>query len=82
MSPACKGKLFEFHPLGRREVRVDFAGGAIRRDGGGLLRREVEQRTGILGRFAGCFTDPREGERIEHTGEEWVAQRVYGLALG
>ena len=47
-----------------------------------MLRREVEQRTGILGRFAGCFTDPREGERIEHTGEEWVAQRVYGLALG
>jgi hypothetical protein len=82
MTTECNGKLFEFHPLGQREVRADFGGGAITSDGGGLLLREVEKRTGILARFADCFRDQRDAERIEHTVEELVAQRVYGLALG
>jgi len=46
------------------------------------LLREVEKRTGILERFASCFRDHRDAERIEHTVKELVAQRVYGLALG
>ena len=82
MTTECNGKLFEFHPLGGREVRGDFDGGAITSDGGGLLLREVEKRTGIVARFAACFRDHREAERVEHTVKELVAQRVYGLALG
>ena len=82
MSTECNGKLFEFHPLGAREVRGGFEGGAITSDGGGLLLREVEKRTGIVERFAACFTDHRDAERVEHTVRELVAQRVYGLALG
>jgi hypothetical protein len=82
MTTECNGKLFEFHPLGTREVRADFDGGAITSDGGGLLLREVEKRTGIIQRFADCFRDHRQAERIEHTVRELVAQRVYGLALG
>src|SRR4051794_41918239 len=50
--------------------------------GGSLLLREVERRTGILRRFAGCFTDHRAGDRIEHSVEELIAQRIYALALG
>jgi hypothetical protein len=46
-----------------------FDGGAITSDGGGLLLGEVEKRTGIVERLAACFTDYREVERIEHTGE-------------
>jgi hypothetical protein len=82
MTTECSGKLFEFHPLGAREVRGGFDGGAITSDGGGLLLREVEKRTGIVERFAACFTDHREAERVEHRVRELVAQRVYGLALG
>jgi hypothetical protein len=70
----------EFHPLGSREVRGAFDGGTITSDGGGLLLREVEKRTGIVERFAACFTDHREAERVEHTVRELVAQRVYGPA--
>jgi hypothetical protein len=51
-------------------VRGRFEGGAITSDAGGLLLREVEKRTGIVERFAACFTDPRERERIEHTVRE------------
>lgn len=82
MSTECNGKRFEFHPVGSREVRADFNGGAITSDGGGLLLREVEKRTGIIERFAGCFVDHRDPERIEHTVKELVGQRVYGIALG
>jgi hypothetical protein len=42
----------------------------------------VERRTGILRQFAGCFTDHRDPEAIEHPVYDLVAQRVYGLALG
>jgi hypothetical protein len=78
----CNQESFQFHPLGGREVRGRFNGGAITSDAGGLLLREVEKRTGIIAQFAACFTDHREPERIEHTVKELVAQRVYALALG
>jgi hypothetical protein len=51
-------------------------------DGGGLLLREVDERLGVLDRLAGCFTDYRNPNSIEHSVQSLVAQRVYGLALG
>jgi len=59
-----------------------FDGGSITSDGGGVLLREVERRTGILEQFAACFTDHRDPRFIEHSVLELVGQRVYGLALG
>ena len=82
MPTQCNREFLGFHPLGKREVRGQFDGGAITSDAGGLLLREVEKRTGIIAQFAGCFRDHRQAERIEHGVEELVAQRVYGLALG
>jgi len=78
----CNQESLQFHPLGGREVRGRFDGGAITSDAGGLLLREVEKRTGIIAQFAACFTDHRDPERLEHTVKELVAQRVYALALG
>ena len=78
----CKPKQLEFHGLGSREVVAKFDGGDITSDAGGLLLREVEQRTGILKAFAACFTDYRDPEAIEHSVQELVAQRIYGLCLG
>ena len=82
MTTECNQFVFGFHPLKRREIRAQFDGGAITSDGGGLLLREVEKRIGILRQFAACFTDYRNPDLTEHTVEELVAQRVYGLALG
>jgi len=73
---------FAFHALGRREVVARFDGGKITSDGGGVLLRETERSTCIINRFAACFTDHRDPDRIEHTVKELVAQRVYALALG
>ena len=82
MATECIQKDFGFHPLKRREIRAQFDGGAITTEGGGLLLRDVEKRIGIVRQFAACFRDYRNADLIEHTVEELVAQRVYGLALG
>jgi len=78
----CNQLSFGFHVPGRRRGIARFNGGTISSDGGGLLLSEVERRTGILRRFADCFTDHRDGDRIEHRVYELIAQRIYGLALG
>lgn len=82
MATECNQQSFRFHALGRRNVVARFDGGRITSDGGGLLLRETERLTGIIHQFAACFTDYRDPDRIEHTVDELVAQRVYGLALG
>ena len=82
MTTQCNSADLVFQPLGQRTVVGRFDGGTICSDGGCLLLGEAERLTGTLRQFAACFTDHRDPEAIEHTVEELVAQRVYGLALG
>jgi len=82
MTTECNAREFAFQALGSRAVSGRFDGGAITSDAGGLLLREVEAKSGILRRFAACFTDHRDPELIEHTVGELIAQRVFALALG
>src|SRR5512134_2112413 len=82
MTTECNSAYLDFPMLGRREIVADFDGGDITSDGGALLLRKAEQLTGIIHQFAACFSDHRKADRIEHTAEELVAQRVYALALG
>jgi hypothetical protein len=82
MLTQCNKQTYDFQALAKRMVTATFDGGAITSDAGALLLREVEAKTGILQRFAACFTDHRDLERIQHTVLELISQRVYGLALG
>jgi Transposase DDE domain group 1 len=83
METECTTEQMEFQQLGRRRVIGRFDGGKISSDAGGLLLREVESRLHILKRLArDCFRDYRDEERIEHTVESLIRQRVYGIALG
>lgn len=82
MNTECTPTQLEFHPFGRRQVVGRFDGGRITSDGGGLLLREVDRRLGLLDRLAGCFTDHRNSNSVEHSVYDLVAQRIYGLALG
>ena len=47
-----------------------------------LLLREVERGTGLIAGLAECFRDHRDARLIEHTVEELLGQRIYGLCLG
>ena len=78
----CTATQFEFQGLGRRQVVACFNGGRLTSDAGVLLLREAAERTGLVRRFAQCFTDHRDPTRTEHTVAELVAQRVLALACG
>ena len=82
METECNAAQLEFQGVNRRSVVAAFDGGHISSDGGALLLREVDARFGITRRLAQCLTDHRRDDLIEHSAEELVAQRLYGLALG
>jgi Transposase DDE domain group 1 len=68
--------------LGGRDLVWRFDGGDITSDGGALVLKKLEERTGIVRRFAACFTDYRNPKQIEHPLLDLILQRVFGLALG
>jgi hypothetical protein len=72
----------DFKRVGSRKVVADFSGGTITSDGGVLLLRQADERLRLLPRLAGCFTDHRDPDLVEHPVEALVAQRVLALAQG
>jgi hypothetical protein len=78
----CNQSSFGFEACGKREIVARFDGGTMSSDGGALLLRQTDQRLNLLPRLAGCFLDGRNPEKVEHSVEEMLSQRVYGLALG
>ena len=82
MTAECTRTKLRFQGLDGRDVVGRFDGGEITSDAGGVLLREVEQRTRILGRLSECFTDYRDPDRVEHPVEALIKQRVLGLCLG
>jgi hypothetical protein len=78
----CSETLFPFEAHFSRQVVAQFEGSWLTTEGGSLLLRQADRKIGLLRRVAGCFTDYRQPERIEHPVEEMLAQRIYGLALG
>lgn len=71
-----------FEDLGRRQVVADFSGGDLSTDGGALLLRQVDRSLGITRSLAGCFQDVRNQDYVDHSIQQLLAQRLYGIALG
>jgi DDE family transposase len=82
MTTECNQSSFEFHSLNQRKVIARFDGGNITSDAGVLLLREVEKRTGLIAGLARCFSDYRDARWVEHTVEELLGQRLFGMCLG
>src|SRR5467141_201449 len=78
----CNEQKWLFQELGYRKVEVDFGGGYLSSDGGGLILRELERHSGLLRDFAGCFIDYRDQRYVEHSVQELVSQLIHGLVLG
>ena len=74
MTTECTGDALQFQGVGGRTVLARFDGGTLTSDGGALLLRDVEGATGILRRFAGCFTDYRDPARVTHSVAALVRQ--------
>jgi hypothetical protein len=78
----CSQSTLEFAAHFSRQVVAGFDGGTITTDAGGLLLRETDGRLNLLPRLAQCFEDRRNPVFVDHSVEQLVSQRVYGLALG
>ncbi len=78
----CKQEVFDFQDLKSRKVTVDFTGGYLSSDGGGLFLREVEVRHRIIHRLSKCFVDRRNQGYTDHKVQELLAKRINALALG
>jgi hypothetical protein len=78
----CNGQGFLFQELADRKIVVDFAGGYLSSDGGGVFLRELEVRSGLLGELSEYFIHRRDQRFVEHTVHSLISQRVNGLVLG
>ena len=82
MQTECTTESLTFQDVAGRAVVARCDGGTLTSDGGGVWLREVDRATGLLARFAGCFTDHRDAARVTHAVASLVRQRVYGRARG
>jgi len=82
MQTECSQDSFGFASLQSRKVTAAFDGGAITSNAGALLLRETDRAIGLSRQAAACFTDGRRQDRIEHSVQTLIAQRIHGLALG
>ena len=82
MKTECKPDQLEFEGVGRRRVVATFDGDHVTSDGGLVVLYETAKRIGLFEKFAACFRDHRDPNRVEHLVEHLVAQRVLAIACG
>ncbi len=63
-------------------MEVDFSAGHVSSDGGSLLLGATDRHLQLTEELATCFVDHRQQDRIDHTLQELLSQRIMGLALG
>ncbi len=78
----CTSKSLQFSSLSRKKILADFDGGRLTSDGGALLLREADRRTGLIDALAACITDPRDPAKTTHEVKTMLTQRVCGIAMG
>jgi hypothetical protein len=81
METVCHKQL-SFESLVGKKFVVDFEGGRITSDAGGLLLGELDLRYGLTEGAARCLDDSRDPRRISHDLKTLLAQRIYCIALG
>lgn len=72
----------EFPGFQHRKIEASFSGGHVTSDGGVLLLRQADRKTGLLNVAAKALTDNRRKKSCRHSLVSMLRQRVYGLALG
>src|SRR5258708_927043 len=78
----CNELEFELPGLSGRKIEGNFAGGNVSSDGGLVLLRQVDRWIGLTKTLAQRLPDKRDPDKIEHSLESLLRQRIYGLALG
>ena len=78
----CKRESIYFPSQKGKKVEVNFSGGDVTSDGGVLLLREINRKLGLTKKVSELIPDIRDQRYVDHSVEEMLAQRIYGIALG
>ena len=71
-----------FPELGGNPVVATFDREQASSDGGAVILKAAERVYGLVKGFARCLVDNRAAEKIRHTLEDLIGQRVFGIACG
>lgn len=75
--PNCTNESIELTKVGPPVIEASFDGGDIVSDGGVLLR-QIDQRTGLNRSIARVFDDRRRRASVAHGMRKLLAQWIYG----
>jgi hypothetical protein len=78
----CTPKQVDFDAVGRRKLVAAFDAKHISSDGGLALLHRADGRFGLMRKFAACVQDLRAPELVHHPVEQFVRQRMFGIACG
>ena len=82
MKTDCTSQQIEFQGLGQQVFVVKNAGEETSTDGGLILFQSAERKLQIIKKLKGCFTDGRNQLYVQHSLENILTQRIFGLAQG
>jgi hypothetical protein len=80
MTECSDAIAYPFYDL--RQLEVKFSGLDLSSDAGVLLARQAEAQIGICRQMAAVITDPRAPERIRHSQQQLLSQRIYQILAG
>ncbi len=78
----CTTKQFEFPHVKSRQVIANFKGGSVSSDAGLLLVSQADKQLGLLKAVAKAIPDKRDQSKVQHSIEDMLRQRVFGISLG
>ena len=74
--------MLAFANVSGKKIEADFDGGMTTSDGGVLLLRQADARTGIVDRIVEAMSDQRHQSYIDHTYTDLIRQRIFQIACG
>jgi hypothetical protein len=66
----------------RKKIVSDFKSGFITSNAGAMLLSSVESKFNIISKLSSAFSDFRKPERVEHSVEDLLKQRIFALSCG
>jgi hypothetical protein len=78
----CIGSQMPFSFYRHQPLDAHFDGGQMTSDAGLLLLREFDQRHNLTSRLAAGLADPRDPDRVEHSLQVLLCQRLYQIVAG
>jgi hypothetical protein len=74
--------LFDLDFSAPLPIRVEVSDAPLTSDAGLLPLRQFDHRIGLTAQFAAALHDPRDPDLIDHTFQEMVRSRVFGILAG